>query len=499
MSEPLAIQLKNVSKTYRLFDSQKAQLLALLGFSCFGFGKRSNIREFTALRDISLEVPRGQRLGIIGRNGAGKTTLLKLISGNFSQTSGEIAVKGELQALMSTGLGFHPEFTGRENIQASLQYNGLSVSEYASAIQDIIDFCELGEFIDQPVKTYSLGMLSRLQFACATSIKPDILIVDEVLGAGDAYFSVKSANRMERLTKNGTTLLLVSHSMPQILQFCNRVIWMDAGRIRSDGNTRQVVGEYEVFMENMSARILVQMDGAGKPGNLTKSFRLGVEDCVEMTYPILQDIASENEGGCEGDLGIENLARSNNDISNIEASVQDNGIDNRSISANEQKFVVKLTDGQSVFRWPGEPGPKLLELGLFSYDNRVSRIAEGSNVEFRFTVQNQSPEAISCLYQLTIFSLDNRRVTRIISPVDHFSGAAAEKRVSRIYLEPCLLGAAEYYVNFVILPLGAMDAGVPMLRYDLVSRFCDFEVTRTLDYRESHVFSHPARWESMKG
>ncbi|MGI8527815.1 MAG: ABC transporter ATP-binding protein, partial [Pseudolabrys sp.] len=249
---PRAILLEGVRKEYKLYDSIGEQTLDVLGLSPLRFWRRPKFRIFPALDGIDLDIKRGERVGIIGRNGAGKTTLLKLITGNFAPTHGAVSVNGDVQALMSTGVGFHADFTGAENIRASLMYNGLPGAEIEAAFDDIVEFCELGDFLNQPVKTYSLGMRARLQFATATAIKPDILIVDEVLGAGDAYFSAKSMVRMQKLAQSGCTLLLVSHAMNQVLAFCDRAVWIDEGRVRTDGAVRKVVGEYEVYMRAMS-------------------------------------------------------------------------------------------------------------------------------------------------------------------------------------------------------------------------------------------------------
>jgi lipopolysaccharide transport system ATP-binding protein len=240
-----AIRLSGVSKEYRLYKNLQEQAMDVLGLSKLRFWRPTQYKTFKALNNINLEIKHGERVGIIGRNGAGKTTLLKLITRNFVPTSGEIEINGDVQALMQTGLGFHGEFTGYENIQSSLIYSGLSGKELEEAIDDIIEFCELGEFLHQPVKTYSLGMRTRLQFAAATAIKPDIVIVDEVLGAGDAYFNAKSSNRMAKLAESGCTLLIVSHSMQQILQFCHRVIWFDKGRVIEDNDPLPVIKAYE--------------------------------------------------------------------------------------------------------------------------------------------------------------------------------------------------------------------------------------------------------------
>lgn len=248
-----ALRLTGVRKDYKLYDSVSDQALDLLRLGWMRFWRPVRHRTFSALKGIDLTVARGERVGVIGRNGAGKTTMLKLITGNFAPTSGDIQINGRVQALMQTGLGFHGEFTGRQNVQAALVYNGLAGDELDEAVASILEFCELGDFLDQPVKSYSLGMRTRLQFATATAINPDIVIIDEVLGAGDAYFAKKSNDRIKALTAKGATLLIVSHSMAQILQFADRVVWLDQGRVVASGAPLDIVNQYEEFIYKIEA------------------------------------------------------------------------------------------------------------------------------------------------------------------------------------------------------------------------------------------------------
>lgn len=261
------IEARGVAKAYTLYPNATAQAADLLGLNRLFKWRKTEFPEHLALHGIDLALARGERVGIIGRNGSGKTTLLKLISGMIAPSAGTIQVNGRVQALMQVGVGFHPDYSGLENIRASLLYTGLAPSELKAAEADIIEFCELGEFLAQPLKTYSLGMQARLQFACATAIKPEILIVDEILGAGDAYFSVKSNLRMQRLTKSGCTLLLVSHSMAQVLQFCERAIWIDGGKVRMAGTAKAVVKQYEEFMydETRGLRPQIAADSVPPP------------------------------------------------------------------------------------------------------------------------------------------------------------------------------------------------------------------------------------------
>ena len=213
----LAIKIYNLGKMYKLYNNPADKVMDAFGVNHLLFWKKTYYQEFWALRGLDLEVKKGERLGIIGRNGAGKSTLLKIITGNVSPTEGTVEVKGRVQALMELGTGFHPEFTGRQNIRASLAYQGMSQSVISEKEEEIIDFSELEDFIDQPIKTYSAGMYARLAFSTATSVQPEILIIDEVLGAGDAYFAGKCVERMKKLTEqSGATVLFVSHDLGSV-------------------------------------------------------------------------------------------------------------------------------------------------------------------------------------------------------------------------------------------------------------------------------------------
>jgi lipopolysaccharide transport system ATP-binding protein len=254
MSNDVAIRFQQVGKMYKVFGSKLDNLLDALSLPAIR--RDGRYREFWALRDIDLELARGGRLGIIGRNGAGKTTLLKLVTGNLAASEGNVTVNGQVQALLEIGGGLHPEFTGRENIRASLSYLGLSRTEIEESEREIAEFTELGRFLDQPFKTYSQGMQARLSFAIATTVKPEILIVDEILGAGDAYFFTRSTARMSELIEGGAGVLLVSHALDQVARFCERTIWLDRGRIAMDGPTDQVIKAYERFTRELEDRRL---------------------------------------------------------------------------------------------------------------------------------------------------------------------------------------------------------------------------------------------------
>ncbi|WP_417832086.1 ABC transporter ATP-binding protein [Terasakiella sp.] len=238
----LLIDVQALTKTYRLFDKPSDRMWEMLRL----WGKPKNARFHVALNKVSFSVQKGERISIIGRNGAGKSTLLRLISGATNPTSGKITVNSAVQALLQIGAGFHPEFTGRQNAEAYLAQMGVPSAQIAEMLLDIVEFAELEEYIDQPLKTYSSGMVSRLGFSAATVVKPDLLILDEVLSVGDAYFARKSQERIEELsTGSGTTLLFVTHDIYSAQKMCPRMLWLDNGAIRMDGTSKDVAAAYE--------------------------------------------------------------------------------------------------------------------------------------------------------------------------------------------------------------------------------------------------------------
>lgn len=211
-------------------------------------GKRK-VERFHALRDVSFQVSRGEVLGLIGRNGAGKSTILKVISGIYKPTQGKAETQGRIVPMLELGCGFDLELTGRENILLNGAILGYSQDFLQSRLQEIIDYSELGEFIEMPIKTYSSGMLARLAFSVATVVKPDVLIVDEILSVGDERFQRKSHARMLELMSGGTTVLFVSHSLPQIRDMCDRVVWLDHGTVRAIGPADEVCDQYAAFTQ----------------------------------------------------------------------------------------------------------------------------------------------------------------------------------------------------------------------------------------------------------
>ena len=240
-----AIRAEALSKCYQLYDRPADRLRQGLWGRALG---RSYYREFWAVRDASFEVARGEVLGLVGRNGAGKSTLLQLVCGTLKPSAGTIAVQGRVAALLELGAGFNPDFSGRENVILAASILGLTNSEIETRFEQIVDFSGIRDFIEQPVKTYSSGMYVRLAFSVATSVDPDILVVDEALSVGDGQFARKSFDRIMALKKKGTTILFCSHSLYHVEAFCDRVIWLDQGRTMMVGDPQEVVRRYTYFL-----------------------------------------------------------------------------------------------------------------------------------------------------------------------------------------------------------------------------------------------------------
>jgi ABC-type polysaccharide/polyol phosphate transport system ATPase subunit len=250
----VAIRASDLTKVYRLYAKPAYRFLDMFGLLRERPGA---FTEHAALAGVNLEIRRGEKVAIIGRNGAGKSTFLKLITNVIQPTSGTLEVKGEVHALLQIGTGFHPDFTGRENVHAYLAQLGISGADAAHRCADAIAFAELEEYIDQPVKTYSTGMAMRLMFSASTAINPDLLVLDEVLGVGDAYFAQKSYERMrEMCDRNGSTLLLVTHDIYSATRMCNRVIWLERGAVAMDGGAAEVVKAYAESIRGQEERRL---------------------------------------------------------------------------------------------------------------------------------------------------------------------------------------------------------------------------------------------------
>ena len=246
-----AVEVNEVSKTFQIYDNPKDRLKqAIIPKIKNVIGKDASnyYDEFSALENVSFQIKKGETVGIVGRNGSGKSTILQIICGTLSPSSGDVKTNGRIAALLELGSGFNPEFSGRENVYMNAAILGLSRRETAERFGDIEAFADIGDFIDQPVKSYSSGMVVRLAFAVAINVEPEILVIDEALSVGDELFQRKCFSKIEEIKSNGATILFVSHSGPAVIELCDRAILMDSGEKLIEGKSKEVIGHYQKLL-----------------------------------------------------------------------------------------------------------------------------------------------------------------------------------------------------------------------------------------------------------
>jgi len=307
------IEIKDVVKSYKLYDKPLDRLKEAISLTHKMYHK-----EFIALNGISFNVEKGDALGILGKNGSGKSTLLKMITGVLSPSSGTIQVKGKISAILELGAGFNPEYSGKENVYLNGLMMGFTREEIDNKMNDIIEFADIGEFIEQPVKIYSSGMFARLAFAVSINVDPEILIVDEALAVGDVRFQTKCIDKMKELKSRGTTILFVSHATEQVKRFCNKAIWLKDGVVQASGESSEIADLYEDFMkyntnDSVNDESLTELDQSEisqsddfiKPNNpdilssITKvklnkdNFRTFDELEVEVEYEVYDDLIND--------------------------------------------------------------------------------------------------------------------------------------------------------------------------------------------------------------
>ncbi|MBK8182879.1 MAG: ABC transporter ATP-binding protein [Candidatus Competibacteraceae bacterium] len=270
VSSPLAaeeavIEVREAGKCYQIYDRPQDRLKQMLWR-----GRRRYYREFWALRDVSFSIRRGETVGIIGRNGSGKSTLLKMLCGTLTPTTGALSVRGRVAALLELGTGFNPEFTGRENVYLNAAILGLDDVEIARYLPEILAFADIGEFIDQPVKTYSSGMAVRLAFAVIAHVRADVLVIDEALAVGDVFFVQKCMRFLRQFQEHGT-LLFVSHDTGAVVNLCDRVVWLDHGQAREIGSAKEVCEHYLAILRETQAGVTAEKSARRlEPGSQMK-------------------------------------------------------------------------------------------------------------------------------------------------------------------------------------------------------------------------------------
>jgi lipopolysaccharide transport system ATP-binding protein len=307
MSSEIAIKAEGISKCYHIYDKPSNRLKQLLlprMYRSLHLQPRNYFNEFWALNGVSFEIRRGETVGIVGRNGSGKSTLLQIICGTLNPTAGQLTTSGRIAALLELGSGFNPEFTGRENVYMNGALLGLSRSEIDDRYEEIVQFADIGDFIDQPVKTYSSGMSVRLAFAVAINADPEILVVDEALSVGDELFQRKCFSRIEAIKKLGATILFVSHSGGTVIELCDRAILMDSGENLAIGEPKEIVGQYQKLLyapstsrAEMREKIRGGLNGSGAASAMG-SMATAVVDGAAFAGPIADNVngVSHNDG-----------------------------------------------------------------------------------------------------------------------------------------------------------------------------------------------------------
>lgn len=257
MSDDIAIKVEGLSKCYHIYDQPRDRLKQMILprlQRAVGAASKQYFREFWALKDVSFEVKKGETIGIVGKNGAGKSTLLQIICGTLDSTQGTVSTHGSVTALLELGSGFNPSFTGRENVYLNCSILGMTADQIDSKFDEIAAFAEIGDFMDQPVKTYSSGMYVRLAFAVQVCVDPEILIVDEALAVGDAYFVHRCFHRLREMKARGKTILFVSHDTGSVKNLCDRALWIDGGQLRFSGDPDDVTRLYRADLFGIATK-----------------------------------------------------------------------------------------------------------------------------------------------------------------------------------------------------------------------------------------------------
>ena len=358
MTDDIAIKIKDVTKLYKLYDKPTDRLKESLGLT-----KKQKYKEHYALHNVSFNVKRGECVGIIGTNGAGKSTILKIITGVLNPTAGEVSIDGRISALLELGAGFNMEYTGIENVYLNGTMIGFSKEEIDAKLQDILDFADIGDFVHQPVKTYSSGMFVRLAFAVAINIDPEILIVDEALSVGDVFFQLKCFKKFEEFKKQGKTILFVSHDLSSIERYCDKAILMDHGRNVAEGRPIDIINKYKKIMTGMTVAEMEEQE------NLRKE-KIEASD-AESKKAGAENSKTENESlvtsDVEGDSKNESAVTS----------------DVRGDSFKRWRDYLEVNPNLDEY---GDGAAKLIDFGLFDEDGNITTtILKGS----RFTIRSK--------------------------------------------------------------------------------------------------------------
>ncbi|KXW55835.1 ABC transporter ATP-binding protein [Ferrovum sp. PN-J185] len=383
MSNQSVIRLENISKCYRIYTNPKDRFKqALRERFNYLFGKQEHpplYQEHWALKNISFEVFPGEVVGILGRNGAGKSTLLQIIAGTVNPTEGNVWVSGRITALLELGSGFNSEFTGKENVFHNAQVLGLSRLEIEKKYEDIISFADIGDFIDQPVKTYSSGMMMRLAFSVQTVLDPQVLIVDEALAVGDARFQDKCYRKLRKLREDGVSILLVTHDVSSVTTFCDRAMLIESGRMLNIGSPDTVVRQY--------VNILYSDDQQSQIGNIT------AEKDSKLTQKNSRDDNKNNLLNLDSKRDLNRFGNKKVEVVEVGITNLNGEIETLLTSGNKYIFKQKLIVNERVgYLSTGFTVKTLKNLDIFGFTNKTSgqnlyfNLEPGQEIEVSMTV-----------------------------------------------------------------------------------------------------------------
>ncbi len=402
-----AVEVKNVTKIYRLYDKPIDRLKESLSVT-----HREYHKDFYALNDLSFTVEKGQTVGIIGTNGSGKSTILKIITGVLTPTTGEVSVKGKISALLELGAGFNQDYTGVENIYMNGTMMGYSKKEMDEKLPEILDFAEIGDFVYQPVKTYSSGMFVRLAFALAINVEPEILIVDEALSVGDVFFQSKCYRRMEEIRKSGTTIIMVTHDMGSIIKYCDKVVLLNKGEFIAQGS-------------------------AGKMVDLYKKILAGQMDALREELEVMNDFSGDNaeeteKSGSEGILGEASESKNAKSVDKAD-SLNDSSVENviakqmadSSASSKVKPALMKdkITINTNREEY-GDGRAQIFDLGLVDARGNITNLLlKGEKFTIRERIRFNAPiEA-----PIFTYTIKDKKGTELTGTNTLFEGANVER------------------------------------------------------------------------
>lgn len=368
-----AIRVQNVSKIYRLYQKPSDRLKEAINIF-----HRSYHTSFYALNNISFQIRKGETVGIVGTNGSGKSTILKIITGVLKQTSGTVEVNGRVSALLELGAGFDMDYTGVENIYMNGSILGFSREEMERKMQEILDFADIGDFVYQPVKTYSSGMLVRLAFALAINVEPEVLIIDEALAVGDAFFQAKCFHKLEEIKKSGVTILFVSHDIVSVKKMCSRAIWIERGILQDIGDAKSICEKYLSMQIKKQNEEISQLIGNMTLDNLDTDIRKGNRKVFQAIH---KDKAVQISGTEEGEIVSFYIKDENgNDVSILE-------VEKEYTFGLLAHFNYDLSNVLFGFEMENTRGVKLFSVNNFLSNQVVNSVGKGDYVEAAFQLK----------------------------------------------------------------------------------------------------------------